>query len=143
MQVKREISTQHAEDFSQYTSGRWLWKEDLRLQERYKRFNVAELQRVATEASAAQSCLQMTKLAEDGFNKVFKLVMDNGRVVIARKPNPNVGRVDRVIASEVATMEFVRILEPSFFIIILLTLERQEQFLVFRYRECYHGAEAI
>jgi hypothetical protein len=141
-QVKHKIPAHVAEDFYRYTSGRWLWKDSLRLQERYKRFNVAELQRVATEASGAQSCLQMTKLAEGGFNKVFKLVMDNGRIVIARIPNHNVGRIDRVTASEVATMEFVRVQKPDSFI-MLLTQERREQSLVSRYRECCHGAETV
>jgi hypothetical protein len=71
-------------------------------------FNIAELRRAAAEATGAQSCSQITKLPEGGFNKVFKLVMSSKSEVIARIPNPNVGRVDRVIASEVATMEFVR-----------------------------------
>ena len=104
----RTTESSDAEDFFRYTSGRWLWNETARLDERYKRFNVAELKRAAAKVAGAQACSQMTKLAEGGFNKVFKLVMDNNRVVIARIPNPNVGRVDRVIASEVATMEFVR-----------------------------------
>ena len=90
------------------TRGRWLWNDATRLDERCKRFNIAEHERAAAEAIGAQSCSQMTKLAEGGFKKVSKLVMDNNSVVIARIPNPNVGRVDRVITSEVATMEFVR-----------------------------------
>ena len=90
------------------TRGRWLWNEATRLDERCKRFNIAEHERAAAEAIGAQSCSQMTKLAESGFKKVFKLVMDNNSVVIARIPNPNIGRADRVIASEVATMGFVR-----------------------------------
>jgi hypothetical protein len=98
----------NSEDFFRYTSGRWLWDEAARLEERYKQFNIAELKQAAVEVTGAQSCSQMTKLAEGGFNKVFKLVMDNNSIVIARIPNPNVGRADRVIASEVATMEFVR-----------------------------------
>lgn len=50
----------------------------------------------------------MTKLAEGGFNKVFRLVMDNGSVAIARIPNPNAGPAFKTTASEVATMDFVR-----------------------------------
>ena len=90
------------------TRGRWLWNEATRLDERCKRFNIAEHKRAAAEAIGAQKCSRMTKLAESGFKKVFKLVMDNNSVVIARIPNPNIGRADRVIASGVATMEFVR-----------------------------------
>jgi hypothetical protein len=106
--ISHEMDTPETEDFFRYTSGRWLWNETKRLKERYKRFNISELKRAAAKITGAQSCSQMTKLAEGGFNEVFKLVMDNNSVVIARIPNPNIGRADRVIASEVATMEFVR-----------------------------------
>ncbi|CAK3983495.1 phosphotransferase enzyme family [Lecanosticta acicola] len=96
------------EYFYCYTSGRWLWAEEARLQGRYKKFSVTGLKRLAAAAIGAQSCVSMTKLAEGGFNKVFRLSMDNGAVVIARIPNPNVGPARRVIASEVATMDFVQ-----------------------------------
>lgn len=33
----------------------------------------------------------MAKLAEGGYNKVFRLVMDDGKSVLARIPNPHVG----------------------------------------------------
>ncbi|RMY81047.1 hypothetical protein D0861_08431 [Hortaea werneckii] len=50
----------------------------------------------------------MVKHAEGGFNKVFRLSMDNGAVLIARIPTPIVGPISRVLASEVATIDFVR-----------------------------------
>ena len=121
-----------AEDFFRYTSGRWLWNETARLDERYKRFNIAELKRAAAKVAGAQACSQMTKLAKGGFNKVFKLVMDNNRVVIARIPNPNVGRVDRVIASKVATMEFVRA-RGLLLSATTLTRSRQEKSSAFQF----------
>lgn len=97
------------EEFYRFTSGRWLWDEKARLQERYKKFSVPGLKHLAVKASGAQSCLSITKLAEGGFNKVFRLSMDNGSVVIARIPNPNIGSAaSKVIASEVATMDFVQ-----------------------------------
>jgi len=55
----------------------------------------------------------MIKLAEGGYNKVFRLVMNDGKAVIARLPNPNAGPPFYTTASEVATMEFVRILSVS------------------------------
>jgi hypothetical protein len=73
-------------------------------------FNVQELQRIAAESVGAKSCVSITKLAEGGYNKVFRLVMDNGSVAIARIPNPNAGPVHKMTASEVATMDFVRFL---------------------------------
>ena len=95
--------------FFRYTSGRWLWDEESQLRERFRVFNVQELQRVAAESVGAQSCVSMTKLAEGGYNKVFRLVMDNDSIAIARIPNPNAGPAYMTTASEVATMDFVRL----------------------------------
>jgi hypothetical protein len=95
------------EDYYRYNSGRWLWDEDSQLRERYKRFNVIELKKIAAKSIGAQTCVTMNKLAEGGFNKVFRLVMDDGAVVIARIPNPNAGPPFKTTASEVATMDFV------------------------------------
>ena len=95
------------EDFYRFTSGRWLWDEQKQLQQRYKKFNVHELIHVATRSVGAQKCVSITKLAEGGFNKVFRLVMDDKKVVIARIPNPNAGPSFKTTASEVATMDFV------------------------------------
>jgi len=138
--VSHGTETPDVEDFFRYTSGRWLWNETERLEERYKRFNISELKRAAARIAGAQSCSQMTKLAEGGFNKVFKLVMDNNSVVIARIPNPNVGRVDRVIASEVATMEFVRA-HGLRLDVTTLTRTRQGKFSACQYRMFCLGAE--
>lgn len=101
-------STSRYEHFFRYTSGRWLWDESSRLSERIRVFNVQELQRIAAKSIGAQTCVSMVKLAEGGYNKVFRLVMDNGSVAMARIPNPNAGPAYRTTASEVATMDFVR-----------------------------------
>ncbi|KAI0104819.1 kinase-like domain-containing protein [Nemania sp. FL0031] len=93
-------------EFFRYTSGRWLWDEEARLRERYRRFNVQELQAAAAKSVGAEKCVDMIKLAEGGFNKVFRLVMENGKAVIARIPNPNTGSPRWTTASEVATMDF-------------------------------------
>lgn len=95
------------EHLFRYTSGRWLWGEEQQLRARYVEFNVAELKRIAAESIGAKSCVSMVKLAEGGYNKVFKLVMDNGSVAIARIPCPNAGPAFNTTASEVATMDFV------------------------------------
>ncbi|KAI1821833.1 kinase-like domain-containing protein [Xylaria intraflava] len=95
-------------EFFRYTSGRWLWDEEARLRERYRQFDVHELQEVAAKSVGAETCVSMAKLAEGGFNKVFRLVMDNGLAVVARIPNPKTGSARWTTASEVATMEFAR-----------------------------------
>ena len=95
------------EEFFRYSSGRWIWDEEQQLRERFRKFNVPELQHVAAESVGARACVSMTKLAEGSFNKIFRLIMDNGKVAIARIPNPNAGPEYYTIASEVATMDFV------------------------------------
>ena len=76
--------------------------------ERYVRFNVLELMRVAAKAVGRDKWLDMVKLTEGGFNKIFLLTMDDGYEVIARMPTPIAGPPHYVTASEVATMDFLR-----------------------------------
>lgn len=66
-----------------------------------------ELQDIATKSVDALRCVNIVKLAEGSFYKVFRLVMDNGKVAIVRVPNPNAGPAYYTTASEVATMDFV------------------------------------
>jgi hypothetical protein len=47
------------------------------------------------------------KLAEGGYNKVFRLVMDDAKSVLTRILNPNTGPSFYTTTSEVTTMEFV------------------------------------
>ena len=103
-----EDGRQNYEEFFRYTSGRWVWDEEKQLRDRYKKFNIMELQRVATSSVGSRRCLSMAKVAEGGYNKVFRLKMDDGKTVIARIPNPNAGHPFYTTASEAATMEFVR-----------------------------------
>lgn len=63
-----------------------LWGEEERLRERYRKFDVEELKRIAAESIGAKTCVPMIKLAEGGYNKVFRLVMDNGSVAVADNP---------------------------------------------------------
>jgi hypothetical protein len=49
----------------------------------------------------------MEKLGERSYNKTFRLVMANGKVIVARIPNPNAGPASLTTASEAATMDFV------------------------------------
>ena len=76
--------------------------------ERYVRFNVPELMRIAAISVGRDKCVEMVKVAEGGFNKIFLLTMDDGYEVIARIPTPIAGPPHYMTASEVATMDFVR-----------------------------------
>jgi hypothetical protein len=95
------------EDYYRYTSGGWLWDEDSQLRERYKGFNISELKKTAAKSVGAKTCVSMSKLAEGRFNKVFRLAMNDGTIVIARTSSSKAGLPFRTTASEVATMDFV------------------------------------
>ncbi|KAE8401584.1 phosphotransferase enzyme family protein [Aspergillus pseudonomiae] len=73
-----------------YTSGRWLYNEQQQLEKRYVEFNVPSLQRTVGQIVGSQ-CMQMTKMPEGLYNKVFSLKMENGREVLERIPNSNAG----------------------------------------------------
>ncbi|KAF1918902.1 kinase-like domain-containing protein [Ampelomyces quisqualis] len=103
-------TTPHEEshDYFHYTSGRWLWGEEEQLRERYRAFNVNELQKVAVGIAGFEKCVSMSKIGEGNFNKVFRLQMENGSVLMARIPHPNAGPPKYTTTSEVATMDFAK-----------------------------------
>ncbi|KAF2755863.1 kinase-like protein [Pseudovirgaria hyperparasitica] len=96
------------EKFYRYTSGRWLWNEHDQLACRYVRFNLPGLLQVSSKAMGGRSCVEIEKLHEGNFNKVFLITFDDGRDLIAKIPNPNAGPPHFTTASEVATMDYIR-----------------------------------
>ncbi|GAB7356586.1 hypothetical protein MBLNU459_g7316t2 [Dothideomycetes sp. NU459] len=96
------------ETLSRYSSGRWLWNDDLQQACRRLKFDVAELAKIAASAANSKSCVRVGKLSEGSFNKAFLLTMDDGKEVIAKLPNPNAGYEHFTTASEVATMDYAR-----------------------------------
>lgn len=107
---RRSFTTKRNEDYEglyRYTSGRWLWDEQARLPEFYKKFNVPALKHIAAKSAGARKCVAMTKLAEQDSGKLFRLEMDNGAVAIAKIPVPISGPASLSTASEVATTDFV------------------------------------
>ncbi|OJK00903.1 hypothetical protein ASPACDRAFT_1887630 [Aspergillus aculeatus ATCC 16872] len=100
----RPIDTSSSHYFK-YTSGRWLINEAHQLQTRHINFNVPALQRIAGQLMGSR-CVQMDKMLEGLFHKVFSLQMENGKEILARIPNPNAGHARYVVASEVATLGF-------------------------------------
>lgn len=67
-----------------YTSGRWLWNAEQQLQDWSKFSHISQLQIIA-EAIGSARCESITKLAEGGFNKVFRSYMGDGRTDVSRK----------------------------------------------------------
>lgn len=95
------------QDFFRYTSGRWIWDERQQLRERYREFDILEVQKIATELSSSGSCVSMAKIGEGSYNKSFKLTMGNGKTVIARILNLNTGPAFLTTALEVTLMDFI------------------------------------
>lgn len=102
------------DQYFRYTSGRWLYDEEAQLSARYVWFDVGALQRVA-ERAVGSRCVEMKKLPEGLNNKIFSLQMEDGQEILARIPNPTAGHPHYVVASEVATLDFVRALCLFFF----------------------------
>ncbi|KAL5480871.1 hypothetical protein ACEPAI_9811 [Sanghuangporus weigelae] len=98
------------DDLFNYTSGRWLVNNDLRLAERRREFDVDELCRLAAQSvgRSSQDIDTFVKLAEGGFNRTFLITMHGGFEMIARIPYPVTVPKFYAIASEVATMRLLR-----------------------------------
>lgn len=93
-----------------YTSGRFLFHEKLRLEERHVEFNVTALKQAA-EASLGKKhgkVIGMSKLSEGGFNRVLTLVLEDGFELIAKIPYHIAVPKYFATASEAATLTFLR-----------------------------------
>ncbi|KAH7074447.1 kinase-like domain-containing protein [Paraphoma chrysanthemicola] len=97
-------------DFSEYTSGRRIYNEAKRFVERRLVFGVAELKHLAARAikREASHVEGLYKLAEGGFNRIFEVRMKDGTPILARLPYPSTLTRRLAVASEVATIDFVR-----------------------------------
>jgi len=79
------------------------------LNQRHVKFNVEELTKEAARAAGSKNCVSIAKGDDGSFNRVLLLEMDDGKQVFAKIPTPNAGPANEIIASEVATMEFVSV----------------------------------
>lgn len=84
------------------------FNEEQELRERYRKFNVDGLKRVAKEALGDGSCISISKHTEGANCKVFSLVMEDGFEAFAKLLAPTVVPGNYVISSEVATLDFLR-----------------------------------
>ncbi|TAQ84138.1 hypothetical protein B7494_g7538 [Chlorociboria aeruginascens] len=97
--------------FFNNTSGRWLYNEYLRFSERQLYFNIHELcYLIAKSVGLPRTDITLiTKIAEGGSYRIFEATFRDGLKVIARLPYPCTIPRKYGVASEVATMEFLRI----------------------------------
>lgn len=87
------------------------YNESLRLSERKRQFDVSELKRLAAESigRAASDVQSFRKLAEGGFNRIFLVTMGDGYRLVARVPYPIAKPKSLLVASEVATLRYLRL----------------------------------
>ncbi|RAK95008.1 uncharacterized protein BO80DRAFT_498083 [Aspergillus ibericus CBS 121593] len=88
-----------------------LYNEHVRLSERYLKFDVSALKNVAALASgyAPSDIAAFSRLSEGGFNRIFQVTLKDGRCVIARLPYPSTVPKRYAVASEVATLDYLRL----------------------------------
>jgi hypothetical protein len=80
----------------------------LRLQERYVEFNIAALKEVVSRHTGRGKVVDLVKLSEGGFNRVFLLTLEDGFKTIVKIPYNLLVPKKYATASEVATLAFLR-----------------------------------
>lgn len=91
-----------------YTSGRFLYNEQARLEERYVRFDVSALQTAVERHVNHGSIRSLVKISEGGFNRVLLATMDDGFRAIVKIPYWISVPKTYATASEVATLTYFR-----------------------------------
>jgi serine/threonine protein kinase len=88
----------------------WRWNDSSQHSARRRVFNVPEFKRLAAAAvdRKVEDVVRFEKLAEGGFNRTFVITMRDGFQFVGRIPYPVTEPKRLVIASEVATMDFLR-----------------------------------
>lgn len=59
------------------------------LSERYIKFNIDELARIAADACGGSQWIKVGKFADGMYNKSLLFSMDDGAQVVGKVPNPN------------------------------------------------------
>jgi Phosphotransferase enzyme family len=94
---------------SEPPADRCSYNESFRKKERYLEFDIPALCQAIASSSGATDVTSLVKTAEGGFNRIFHTTCKNGRQILARLPYPSTIPRQYTIASEVATMEFLRL----------------------------------
>lgn len=101
-----ETIAQRDSDPHEYTSGRWLHRNNDQTKARYIEFDYDALCRKAVEQCPGSQSVAECKKIEGGFNRVFLFTMDDEQTLIARLPFSVAGPPRYVILSEVATIAY-------------------------------------
>lgn len=86
------------------------YNDALRQKERRLAFDVDGLRRLAAESvnKTAEDVVSLSKFAEGGFNRIFIVTLRDGQQIVARIPCPMTIPRSHIVASEVATIEYLR-----------------------------------
>ena len=87
------------------------YNEQLRLAERKLEFDIDALCEVAAQTlgHAPDQLSAINKIGEGGSYRVLEFIFRDGKSIIARLPYPSLRPFQRAIASEVATMDYLRL----------------------------------
>ncbi|KAJ5575573.1 serine/threonine protein kinase [Penicillium sp. DV-2018c] len=96
------------DDLFSYSSGRFLYNEELRLRERHVRFDVTALENAISKHVGHGNVKSIVKLSEGGFNRVLLATMEDGFKAIVKIPYWISVPKTYATASEVATLTFLR-----------------------------------
>ncbi|KIY52191.1 hypothetical protein FISHEDRAFT_63935 [Fistulina hepatica ATCC 64428] len=93
-----------------YTTGRFLANDALRLRERRRVFDIPGFFRIIAKAlhCKTEEIVGFRKLGEGGLNRTFLITLETGFQLVARIPYPILIPKAYALASEVATMDFLR-----------------------------------
>ncbi|KAF8999017.1 protein kinase subdomain-containing protein PKL/CAK/Fmp29 [Hymenopellis radicata] len=107
---RRAFSAMSHNDLFDNTTRRWIYNDALRHAERRRVFNVDGLCRLAAQSvgRSPDDIVNFAKLAEGGGNRIFLIAMRDGFQMVARIPYPIAVPKYHAVASEVATMAFLR-----------------------------------
>ncbi|TKX19758.1 hypothetical protein C1H76_7956 [Elsinoe australis] len=94
----------------EYTHGRWLWNDARNRASRRRTFNEVEFRRLAALSIGreSQDIIDFRKLGEGGFNRTFMITFRDGYKLVGRIPFLTTEPRSLLVASEVATLDFLR-----------------------------------
>lgn len=96
--------------FFQFTRGRFVSNEEFEMSRRCVHFNMDKLAEIAASTVDSRNCVAIEKYPDGQYAKAFLMTMEDGKQVVAKVPNPNAGQAQLTTASEVATMEFLKMM---------------------------------
>lgn len=96
------------EEFFKFTRGRFVVDEKQQMELRKVKFDMNQLACEAAKATGSRECVDIHKFPDGLNNKAFNFIMEDGKEIVGKVPNPCAGIPHYTTASEVATMDFLR-----------------------------------